>query len=421
MELMERIPEQSLDLAKLEAQAKYQVAVVKLKIDTMAELMRSVLQKGRHYGLIPGCGDKPALFKAGAEAIAASFGLDTTIDNIARRDFDGGHVEFIVRISLVHRMTGVIAGTGIGLCSSLEKKYRFRRDGSENPNIADVHNTVLKMAKKRALVDATLTAAAASDLFSQDFDDYGLDGVEPEAPTYEQQEAAVRHQQEAAEKRELQRQQAAEKKAEQAATKAAWDGVQARMRKLPQTWQAAVREELKGLGTSYELANMRDSHQAELIVAAVERAEAESKKGLPGKPSTTAQPVAAVDPAQANEAVRIYKRLPESERHRLAQLYDQKYGAMPATSADLSAEQVAFLLHACEAAELALIEATATTDLPAVVKAAMAAYQGLSEATRTLVRVAFRKQYNNDPSVAMEPAQAAELVRLIEQKKGQAA
>jgi len=42
----------------------------------------------------------------------------------------------------------------------------------ENTDLADTYNTVLKMAKKRALVDATLTATAASDIFTQDLEDY---------------------------------------------------------------------------------------------------------------------------------------------------------------------------------------------------------------------------------------------------------
>jgi hypothetical protein len=41
----------------------------------------------------------------------------------------------------------------------------------ENPDIADTYNTVLKMAKKRAHVDAILTATAASDIFTQDIDE----------------------------------------------------------------------------------------------------------------------------------------------------------------------------------------------------------------------------------------------------------
>ena len=41
----------------------------------------------------------------------------------------------------------------------------------ENEDIADVWNTVKKMAKKRAHVDVTLTVTAASDIFTQDIED----------------------------------------------------------------------------------------------------------------------------------------------------------------------------------------------------------------------------------------------------------
>jgi hypothetical protein len=41
----------------------------------------------------------------------------------------------------------------------------------ENDCIADVYNTILKIAKKRSFVDATLTATAASDIFTQDLEE----------------------------------------------------------------------------------------------------------------------------------------------------------------------------------------------------------------------------------------------------------
>jgi hypothetical protein len=50
---------------------------------------------------------------------------------------------------------------------------------SEDP--ADQYNTVLKMAKKRAHVDATLTATAASDIFTQDVEDFA-ENVHVEPP-----------------------------------------------------------------------------------------------------------------------------------------------------------------------------------------------------------------------------------------------
>jgi len=56
-------------------------------------------------------------------------------------------------------------------------------DKAEHDNPADYYNTCLKMAKKRALVDATLTTTAASDIFTQDIEDdpdlYRKGGYQP--------------------------------------------------------------------------------------------------------------------------------------------------------------------------------------------------------------------------------------------------
>ncbi|MHB8361310.1 MAG: hypothetical protein ACYDDC_05850 [Thermoplasmataceae archaeon] len=59
---------------------------------------------------------------------------------------------------------------------------------TENPDVADVANTVLKMAKKRAMVDAALALARCSDLFGQDLEDL-VDATAP-APTPKSQVAA---------------------------------------------------------------------------------------------------------------------------------------------------------------------------------------------------------------------------------------
>jgi hypothetical protein len=96
-------------------------------------------------------------------------------------------------------LTEVLIGVGIGECSSDEEKYKWRKpvcdeEFNETPedrkriawkkyqnntyqqkqvrtNPADVANTILKMAKKRAQIDMTLTATAASDVFDQDLED----------------------------------------------------------------------------------------------------------------------------------------------------------------------------------------------------------------------------------------------------------
>lgn len=181
------------------------------------DVMKAVMIEGEHYGKIPGCGDKPTLLKAGAEVLATTFGL-TPRFKIEQTDFAGGHREIRITCQLVSIGTDKVIGEGMGSCSTMESKYRWRQgqrvcpacestalfkskqkpewfcwvkkggcgatfalddrsiteqstERVENPDIADVYNTVLKIAKKRAQVDATLTATGASDLLTQDLED----------------------------------------------------------------------------------------------------------------------------------------------------------------------------------------------------------------------------------------------------------
>ena len=196
------------------------VATIVARKQKIVEVMNAVMKDGEHFGKIPGCGDKPSLFKAGAEVLATTFGLAPTFD-IKRTDLPGGHREYEIKCTLVYIASGAVVGEGVGCCSTMESKYRWRkadrkcpacsktgtvikgkadygggwlcfdkkggcgakfRDGdqaiegqetgrAENPDIADTYNTVLKMAKKRAQVDCTLTAVGASDILTQDLED----------------------------------------------------------------------------------------------------------------------------------------------------------------------------------------------------------------------------------------------------------
>lgn len=184
------------------------------------EVMHHCMKDGEHYGRIPGCGDKPTLLKAGAEKLCLTFRLAPTYE-VQQDNHEHGHREYRIQCSLKSVNTGAFLGEGVGICSTMEAKYRFRSGSTEatdrpvprvywdlrqedpakaqellggkgfspkkvggqgwmiakggekveNDNPADVYNTVLKMAKKRALVDAVLTATAASDMFTQDLED----------------------------------------------------------------------------------------------------------------------------------------------------------------------------------------------------------------------------------------------------------
>lgn len=200
---------------------------VRDQVNRIQALMKNVMQPDQHYGVIPGCGAKPTLLQPGAEKIAMMFGWTATYD-VERHEEDSGHREYDVTCTLTNRQTGELMGMGVGLCSTKESKYRYRSGGGfeptgqpiprdarerkadyrrqglgmkkvdgewlwvhfsdekvENPDIADTYNTVLKMAKKRAFVDAVKSTAAASDVFTQDIE---------ELPQYETPiEAVVEH------------------------------------------------------------------------------------------------------------------------------------------------------------------------------------------------------------------------------------
>lgn len=202
-------------------------AQVRNQINLIQQIMKDVMQEGQHYGIIPGCGDKHSLYKSGAEKLSLTFRLAPKYEIIYRPLLENNHREYEVVCSLIHIPTGIFQGEGVGSCSTMESKYRYRGnekistgeevpqeywslkksgnfeaaqqkiggkgfsvskiDGKwqictvgekvENPNIADTYNTVLKMAKKRAYVDAMLSVTAASDIFTQDIEDFKEDNT----------------------------------------------------------------------------------------------------------------------------------------------------------------------------------------------------------------------------------------------------
>lgn len=146
------------------------------RVNLVHEVLSKVMKKGTHFGTVPGCGDKMVLLKPGADVLAMTFRLvpEFQVETIS---LPNDHREYRVVCSM-RSPDGVMLGQGVGSASTMERKYRYRWDGSgnqrrrvENEDIADVFNTVLKIAKKRAHIDATLTVTGAADLFTQDLID----------------------------------------------------------------------------------------------------------------------------------------------------------------------------------------------------------------------------------------------------------
>lgn len=135
-----------------------------------------VLVEGEDFGVIPGKGNKPTLLKPGAQKIMALFGLASEVRNV-KCEGDGSFVKYIVTVTLRCKSTGGIESEGVGSCDSRERKYARQ-------NAADIDNTLLKMAKKRAMIDGVLDATGASGMFTQDIEDmdWGGNGSTPAPP-----------------------------------------------------------------------------------------------------------------------------------------------------------------------------------------------------------------------------------------------
>jgi hypothetical protein len=139
------------------------------RVRMLAEFVRGHMVEGEDYGIVPGTNGKPTLFKAGAEKLNAIFGLAPVVDVLSRvEDWDKGFVSYEVKVTLLNKRNGQVEAEGIGNCNSRERRYK-------NQDAANVANTILKMSKKRALVDATLSATRASGMFTQDLEDMEIE------------------------------------------------------------------------------------------------------------------------------------------------------------------------------------------------------------------------------------------------------
>ena len=193
------------EVVKVEDAKPLTAAEVKAHVQLIQQVMQAVMVPKTHYDTIAGCGDKPVLLKPGAEKILTTFkiGTDLKVEDLG----DGYDFRYRVTIRGFYIPTGNTVGYGVGEASTKEKKYAWRRamcqtEFDEAPetrrriywkpqkdkkgyNIkgeaeqelqvrqdpSDLANTVLKMAKKRAMIDLCLTSTACSDIFVQDIDD----------------------------------------------------------------------------------------------------------------------------------------------------------------------------------------------------------------------------------------------------------
>ena len=199
--------------------------------EQMHQFIERILKDGLDYGTIPGTGNKPALFKPGAEKLSKFFGLRLLIELADKtEDWTGkdhnNEPFFYYRYKAQAWSKDQLIAECEGSCNSWEKKYRYRNSsrrcpscGGEfiikgreeygggwicyakkggcgakfkdndqsivgqvvgqtpNPDPAEQINTLQKMGQKRAVVGVVLLACNASDYFTQDIEDYDFGGV----------------------------------------------------------------------------------------------------------------------------------------------------------------------------------------------------------------------------------------------------
>ncbi len=151
------------------------VTQVMQRIVNFQGVIQKTLKEGFDYGVIPGTGNKPTLLKPGAEKILMLMGVTSEYEIIERvQDYDKGFFAFTVKCVLSR--SGQVITEGVGHANTRERRYTRVKEGREPQDPYTLANTVLKMAKKRAQVDATLTIAALSEIFTQDIEDMDIQG-----------------------------------------------------------------------------------------------------------------------------------------------------------------------------------------------------------------------------------------------------
>lgn len=175
---------------------RYSAAEIRERVNMVQEVMRAVMKEGVHYGKIPGT-PKPTLYKPGAEVLCVAFRIAPSyrVEDLS----DATTARFRVTCTGTHQVSDLKLGDGMGECSSGEEKYKWRKivcaeefdltpenmrrikfakgdrgiykQCQVRTEPADLANTVLKMACKRAHIAMTLAITAASDMFTQDIED----------------------------------------------------------------------------------------------------------------------------------------------------------------------------------------------------------------------------------------------------------
>ncbi len=161
-------------------------------LSLLRHLVQEVLEEGRDYGSVPGIPD--FLWDAGASAIIASFNCHVGQRRIIDMKNDGKNLSIVIEVPLIHNTSQSEVGSGIGATTVAETKYKYRWERNPqdwgyseeeiakletrqryehteykiiNPEPGDLLNTVVKMASKRAEVDAAEALPGAASALKE--------------------------------------------------------------------------------------------------------------------------------------------------------------------------------------------------------------------------------------------------------------
>ena len=190
-------------------------------INRFQQVVHANLVQGQDFGVIPGT-SKPTLLKPGAEKITKLLGLCDHYEILDRQEeWKQPFFRYLVKCQLRTASSDLVVSEGFGECNSMESKYRYRwlwprdlpegfdkdnavkrhmntRNGKvlqyriDNDDIFTQVNTLIKMAKKRSLVDAALSAGRLSNVFTQDIEDIAEElKAEVEQPSVSTEETTM--------------------------------------------------------------------------------------------------------------------------------------------------------------------------------------------------------------------------------------
>lgn len=191
IERTERLPEPPRVTPQAIQETKQQMALLQ-------GMVRDILVREVDYGRIPGT-PQDSLWDPGASKIISAFNCYSGERRLISLRDNAERISVLMEVPLVSRTSGQVVATGVGAASTLETRYRYRwltedetgqqgfgadvlatfksrrkKDGTmefrvPNPEHGELLNTIIKMASKRAEVDAAESLPGVASVLRQLF------------------------------------------------------------------------------------------------------------------------------------------------------------------------------------------------------------------------------------------------------------